>query len=128
MKNLLGQAMSDLSSKNSLEQIALKEADIRETRALLVSQQSEWVRLRELRASLAKQAAEMRRDTEENRKIQANAEREMQLISNAKILLEPSPVPLPIGPRKIFLLLAALFVSLGGAYVATILAERLQEA
>jgi hypothetical protein len=110
--------------KNTDERVTI-EAEIRELRDQISTEESLGKDVATERSRAIRDLAEIRRQIEDQTKIFANAERDKTLLNETRTTLPPSLIPLPLGPRRIFLLLAALAVSILLAFGTAVMFARL---
>jgi hypothetical protein len=97
--------------KSTDERVTI-EAEIRELRDQISTEESLGKDVATERSRAIRDLAEIRRYAEDQAKIIASAERDKAVLNETRTTLPPSLIPLPLGPRRIFVLLAALAVSI----------------
>jgi len=109
-------AFKNTANSNSAEERAVKETVVRELREqigslLVLTRDTDTQRL-----GMARALVDIKRQNEEQLKAAADGERELETISDTRVLLPPSVIPVSIGPRRLSLLLAGFFLSLMAAF------------
>jgi len=109
-------AFKNTANSNSADERAVNETVVRELREqigslLVLTRDTDTQRL-----GMARALVDIKRQNEEQLKAAADGERELETISDTRVLLPPSVIPVSIGPRRLSLLLAGFFLSLMAAF------------
>ena len=117
----------NLGAMQSSDERNAAEATIRELREQIRGIETSGNDLATERSNLIRQLAEANRQNEDQLKAIDNARNEQRLLNETRVSLPPSLIPIPTGPRRLLLLVAALAVSLLLAFATAVLLVKLAE-
>jgi hypothetical protein len=123
----LAAKFQNLGTLQNSDERSAAEAAIRELREQIRGLESSGNDLATERSDLIRRLAEATRQNEEQLKAIDNARNEQRLLTETRVSLPPSLIPIPTGPRRLLLLVAALAVSLLLAFGTAVLLVKLEE-
>ncbi len=123
----LAAKFQNLGTLQNPDERSAAEAAIRELREQIRGLESSGNDLATERSDLIRRLAEATRQNEEQLKAIDNARNEQRLLTETHVSLPPSLIPIPTGPRRLLLLVAALAVSLLLAFGTAVLLVKLAE-
>ncbi|MCP3461776.1 hypothetical protein [Bradyrhizobium sp. CCGUVB23] len=123
-RSQIDEALKAVGYSKDMQALFARETDIREARDAVMNREVDQRRIDEERGRLNREISDLQQAREGQLKLKAASEQELLFVCDPSVLLEPSTIPINIGPRRLFLVIAAIIASLAAAYLIVIMIRR----